>query len=128
MPFVRIEIRAGKGQELKKALLDEVHAALVEAFHIPDHDRTQRLIELEPEWLESPPERRPDPILIEVACFSGRSVEAKQALYRELAERLERLGVDRRNVAVVLHEVPRPNWGFGGLAGDQVELGFTVEV
>jgi phenylpyruvate tautomerase PptA (4-oxalocrotonate tautomerase family) len=129
MPFVRIELLAGKTQEFKQAVLDQVHEALVEAFRIPDHDRTQRLIELPRQCFEFPVARRPDPILIEIACFSGRSVEAKRLLYRRLAERLkDQPGVDPVNVCVVLNEVPRENWGLGGLGADQIDLGYKVEV
>ncbi len=129
MPFVRIELVTGKTPEFKQAVLDEVHAALVDAFRIPDHDRTQRLFELERSAFEFPAERRPDPVLIEITCFTGRSVEAKRLLYRRLAERLAvRPGVEARNVCVVLKEVPRENWGFGGTAADQLDLGFKVEV
>jgi hypothetical protein len=71
MPFVRIEVVAGKTREFKQAVLDQVHEALVEAFRIPDHDRTQRLIELPRESFEFPVARRPDPILIEIACFTA---------------------------------------------------------
>ena len=129
MPFVRVELLAGKTPEFKRAVLDEVHAALVDAFRIPADDRTQRLVELPREAFEFPAARRPDPILIEITCFSGRSLEAKRLLYRRLAERLaERPGVEKRNVCVVLKEVPRENWGFGGVGADQVDLGFKVDV
>lgn len=43
MPFVRIEVRAGRSPSDKKALLDAVHKALVEALRIPDDARTQGL-------------------------------------------------------------------------------------
>jgi phenylpyruvate tautomerase PptA (4-oxalocrotonate tautomerase family) len=47
MPLVRIEILKGRTAPEKKRLLEAVHAALVEAFGIPDDDRTQRLVEHE---------------------------------------------------------------------------------
>jgi len=52
MPLVRIEIHKGKSAEYKKAILDGVHAALVEAFTIPDYDRNQRIYEINPECIE----------------------------------------------------------------------------
>ena len=129
MPFVRIELAAGKTAEFKQAVLDEVHGALVDAFRIPEDDRTQRLIELSRATFEFPAARRPDPILIEITCFAGRSLEAKRTLYRRLAERLQaKPGVEPHNVCVVLKEVPRENWGLGGVASDQVDLGFKVDV
>ena len=129
MPFIRVELLAGKSPAFKQAVLDQVHEALVEAFRIPDHDRTQRLIALPPEHFEFPIARRPDPILIEITCFTGRSLQAKRLLYRRLAERLkDRPGVDPANVCVVLKEVPRENWGLGGVGADEIDLGFKVDV
>ena len=45
MPLVRLEIRRGQSAAQKQALLDAAHGALVEALGIPDHDRTQRIVE-----------------------------------------------------------------------------------
>lgn len=42
MPAVKIEIRKGKSDEYKKAILDGVHDALVEAIKIPDYDSRQK--------------------------------------------------------------------------------------
>ncbi len=39
MPEVRIEVREGRSASKKKALLEAVHSALVEALKIPEHDR-----------------------------------------------------------------------------------------
>lgn len=36
MPFVRVEMRRGKTRGFKRALLDQIHEALVEAIEIPD--------------------------------------------------------------------------------------------
>jgi phenylpyruvate tautomerase PptA (4-oxalocrotonate tautomerase family) len=55
MPLVRIEIVKGRTAVDKKQLLEGVHAALVEAFEIPDDDRTQRIIEHDPSNFEIPP-------------------------------------------------------------------------
>lgn len=48
-PLVKIEIRKGKSAEYKKAILDGVHQALVDALKIPDNDRFQRIYELDKE-------------------------------------------------------------------------------
>ena len=129
MPFVRVEMRQGKSREFKRALLDQIHEALVEALKIPADDRTQRLYELAPDQFEFPEHRRDDLVLIEITMFKGRSAEAKKMLFRRIAERLaEKPGIDSRNVAVVLHEPPLENWGFGGVAASEMDLGFKVEV
>lgn len=64
-----------------------------------------------------------------IDAFAGRSVDAKRALYREIVEALEPLGIPRDHVSVVLRDVPTGNWGVrGGQAACDVELGFEIEV
>jgi phenylpyruvate tautomerase PptA (4-oxalocrotonate tautomerase family) len=61
--------------------------------------------------------------------YSGRSLDAKRALYRAIVENLEPLGIPRDHVKVVVCESPRENWGIsGGRAGSDADLGFEVEV
>ena len=39
------------------------------------------------------------------------------------------LGIAPLDVKVILHEVPRENWGLrGGIPGSEIQLGFKVEV
>ncbi len=45
MPHVRIEVIAGRTPAERRALLDAVHQALLEALKIPDRDNNQRLLE-----------------------------------------------------------------------------------
>jgi len=46
MPLVKIEIIKGQSKEYKNTLLQSVHDGLVNALSIHDHDRNQRLYEL----------------------------------------------------------------------------------
>jgi phenylpyruvate tautomerase PptA (4-oxalocrotonate tautomerase family) len=41
MPLVQIDVLHGHSVAHRRAILDGVHAALVECFKIPDHDRQQ---------------------------------------------------------------------------------------
>lgn len=129
MPFVRVELRAGKPAEFKKAILDQVHEALVEALHIPEDDRTQLLHEHEADHFEFPEHRRDDLVIIEITMFKGRSPEAKRLLHRRIAERLgQNPGIAPRNIAVVLHEPPVENWSFGGVSAADEGPGFKIDV
>jgi phenylpyruvate tautomerase PptA (4-oxalocrotonate tautomerase family) len=106
-----------------------VHAALVEALRIPEHDRTLRLIEHTPDHFPPPPGRGERFTLVEITLFSGRSIDAKRALYQALARNLETVGLPSSDLTVTLIEVPPENWGIrGGRPASEVELGFTVEV
>ena len=129
MPIVKLEVRRGRTPAEKRALLDAVHEALVECFKIPDTDRTQRICEHAPEDFEIPPGKGERYVVVELAVFPGRTLDAKRALYRSLVERFEALGVPRGDVMIVLLEVPRDNWGLrGGVPGSEVDLGFKLDV
>src|SRR4051812_28753911 len=98
MPLVTMETRRGLGPELKRGLFTGVHEALVECFRIPDHDRGQRLIEYDAEDFEIPPGRGPRFTIVTIVAFAGRSLDAKRALYRTIADRFEALGIPRLDV------------------------------
>jgi phenylpyruvate tautomerase PptA (4-oxalocrotonate tautomerase family) len=128
MPIVHVHVRAGRPADERRAILDGVHAALVEAFRIPDHDRHQLLHEHAPEDHDSA--RGPDFTLVEVTAFPGRSAEAKRTLYRAIVRNLERApGIRPEAVMIVLHEPPMESWGIrGGQSGADVKLGFKIDV
>jgi phenylpyruvate tautomerase PptA (4-oxalocrotonate tautomerase family) len=130
MPLVLIEAVAPKSAEWRRTVLDEVHAALVEAFAIPEHDRYQRLVLRPREEFETGPRDPESFLLVEITAFAGRSLEAKRKLYSALARRLEaRPGIPPQGLMVALREEPRENWSVrGGIAACDAELGFKVEV
>ena len=88
MPHVRIEILEGRSVNERGQLLQAVHDALVEAFEIPDEDRTQRIVEYDPINFEIPPGKSERYTLIEITAFPGRSRTAKAALYEAMVRRL----------------------------------------
>ena len=128
MPIVHVHVRAGRTAAEKKAILDGLHAALVEAFRIPDHDRHQLLHEHAAADFET---RHGDgAVLVELSVFAGRSLDAKRRLYEAIVRNLERgAGVDPAKVLIVLHEPPLENWGIrGGKAAADVQIGFKLDV
>jgi phenylpyruvate tautomerase PptA (4-oxalocrotonate tautomerase family) len=129
MPLVRIEILEGRSVEERRQLLQVVHDALVEAFEVPDDDRTQRIVEYDPVSFEIPPGKSERYTLIEITAFPGRSRAAKAALYQAVVRRLADLGVDAADVSIVVHEPPLENWGVrGGHPADEVDLGYRLDV
>ena len=130
MPIVHIDILRGRPAAEKRAILDGVHAALVEAFAIPDGDRNQILAEHVAEDFERSAGRGPGFTLITMTVFPGRSLDAKRRLYAALARNLAaRPGIDPADLLIVLVEPPLEDWGLrGGKAGCDVDLGFKIEV
>lgn len=126
MPLVHVHVRAGRPAAEKKALLDAVHAALVEAFHIPEHDLNQ-LHEYAEGDLES--RQGAGAVFVEIVAFPGRSADAKRRLFAALAANLGRAGVDPQRTLFVLHEPPLSSWGVrGGQAAADVDVGFKLDV
>lgn len=130
MPLVKVEILKGKSAEYKKAILDGIHSALVEAFKIPDYDRNQRLYELDKENFEFPHTKSEKYTLIELTVFKGRSFEAKKLLYTNIVTNLAKSpGIMGEDLSIVIHEPPMENWGVkGGKPASEVDLGFKIDV
>jgi phenylpyruvate tautomerase PptA (4-oxalocrotonate tautomerase family) len=127
MPLVHVHLRAGRTAAQKKALLDGVHAAFVEAFKLPPADRNQLVHEYAPEDFEA--RYGTDAVFVEGSIFPGRSLDTKRLLYRLVVENVEKTGIERDRVLVVLHEPPLENWGIrGGQAAVDVQLGFKTNV
>jgi phenylpyruvate tautomerase PptA (4-oxalocrotonate tautomerase family) len=54
----------------------------------------------------------------------GRTVEAKQAFYKAVADGLhDRAGMRREDVVISLVEVTRADWSFGNGVAQYVEMG-----
>jgi phenylpyruvate tautomerase PptA (4-oxalocrotonate tautomerase family) len=130
MPLVKISIRTGKSPGYKRALLNGVHAALVEAFLIPDADRHQQLFELDADHFEIPSTKSEAFVLVEIIAFQGRSIEAKRKLYAAIVRNFGNSpGIAGDDVMIILHEPPKENWGLrGGRPASDVDIGFKVDV
>jgi phenylpyruvate tautomerase PptA (4-oxalocrotonate tautomerase family) len=128
MPLVRIEIIEGRPASERKRLLEAVHAALVEAFHIPEDDRTQGLIEHDPVNFEIPPGGSEKYTLVQITAFPGRSPSAKRNLYQAIVRNLGALGTPAGDIMITVVEPPMENWGIrGGQPAGEVDLGFQVD-
>ncbi len=127
MPLVHIDIRKGHSPEYKRAILHGVHGALIEAFKIPDDDRQQILREHAPEDFEG---RGTAPTVVSITAFSGRSREAKRALFAAIARNLAASpGIDGNDLIITVDDLPLDNWGIrGGKQALDLDLGFKVDV
>lgn len=131
MPNVLIEVRRQYTEHEECALMEAVHGAVHEAFKIPTGDRNVRLIVHQPHRFACPSwsEKPEFYTLISIDAFVGRSLDAKRSLYKAIVRNLGVFGIPRDHVEILLHEIPKENWGLrGGEAGCDVELGFKVDV
>lgn len=131
MPAVLIEVRKRHPREYELELIDAVHAALCDAFRILPDDRNIRLIAHEPHRFACPPGLAiPDLYtLISIDAFAGRSTDAKRRLYFAIVTGLEKLGIPKDHIKVLLRDTPKENWGIrGGQAACDVDLGYSIEI
>jgi phenylpyruvate tautomerase PptA (4-oxalocrotonate tautomerase family) len=122
MPSTRIETRRGWLGERRRDFLEAVQRALVAGILIPENDRCVRLFEIDGDDFLTGAEKGPGYTVIEI------SIEAKRRLYAALLAELTPFGLEPKDLKVILHDVPRENWGLGGKPASEIELGFKVDV
>ena len=106
-----------------------IHDAAVRTLQLPTDKRFQRFIALEDWQLVAPADRSERYTLIEVVMFSGRSVMARKALLRALMDDISAgLEIAMTDIEITIIESPRENWGIRGQTGDELALGYKVEV
>lgn len=128
MPSTRIETRRGWLGAQRLDVLEAVQRALMAGLLIPENDRCVRVVEVDADAMIVPSHVGERYMIIEISLFSGRSIEAKRRLYATLVAELAPFGLAAHDIKVILHEVPRENWGLRGLPGSEIELGFKVDV
>jgi len=119
MPLARIDLPAGKPASYRRAVADVVYEAMIEALKAPKDDRFQVISEhardtliIDPAYLGIA--RSADALIIQLTLNEGRTVEAKQAFYKAVADGLQaRVGLRREDVFISLVEVKKENWSFG---------------
>jgi 4-oxalocrotonate tautomerase len=119
MPLVRIDLARGTSAQFRKTLGDIVYKAMTDIIDVPKDDKFQMITEHSPEELNYAPsylgiEHSPGLVLIQITMSVGRTVQAKQAFYKEIAEQLHaQLGIRKEDVFINLVETARENWSFG---------------
>ena len=111
------------------ALSSAIHSAVVEALAYPPDKKFHRFIALENSEFIYPADRSENYTIIEISMFEGRSVEAKKTLIRLMFANIEcETAIKPQNVEITIFETPKNNWGIRGLCGDELALGYKVNV
>jgi phenylpyruvate tautomerase PptA (4-oxalocrotonate tautomerase family) len=129
MPTVTIEVRRNYSHQEELQIIDAIHAAMMAGIKTPEWDKNIRLIVHEPHRFTSPPGKSDRYTLVTFDMFSGRSIEAKRALYTAIVQNLSEVGIPPDDVLINLREHPAENWGVrGGKPASEVDLGFKINV
>jgi 4-oxalocrotonate tautomerase len=119
MPLVRISLRQGKTPAYRRAIADNVYAAMRETFNVPEDDRFIIVSEHDRDSLDysrtyAGMARSDDLVIIQLTVSNTRTVEQKQALFARIAECLAKEpGIRADDVFINLVEVAKENWSFG---------------
>lgn len=115
MPLIRIDHSSRRTNSAQ--IGDAIHQAVVQVFGIPERDRFQVLTSRPAETIVAEDAglgfTRFDPVIIQIFTQRGRSDEAKQSLYAEIAMRLEGAGVDGADIFIGYVENGPQDWSFG---------------
>ena len=129
MPQVKIYGLQKNIAAKRSALSDAIHAALMEGIGTPEAKRFQRFIVLEPENFIFPEDRTNNYTIIEISMFEGRSVAAKKNLIRLLYQKIaSATDIMPQDLEITILETPQCNWGIRGIPGDELKLGYRVDV
>src|ERR1700751_4157211 len=118
MPFVRISLKNSRSPRERQGIADCVHRAMVQAIGIPEGDRFQIITEHEADLVYDPDyldiQRTDGIVIIQITFSSGRTMEQKKTLFKNIAELLAaEQSVLKEDVFINLVEVARENWSFG---------------
>jgi 4-oxalocrotonate tautomerase family enzyme len=129
MAQIKMFARRETIRQHRAALSEAIHRAVMQALAYPPEKRFHRFIGLEPEDFLHPDDRSENYLIVEISMFEGRSAEAKKALIRGIfANVTETTGIAAQDVEITIFETPRGNWGIRGVPGDELALGYKVEV
>ena len=84
MPNAAIEVRRQYSPDDEMAIINAVHAAMIEGLKIPVWDKTVRLIVHEPHRFATPPDISDRYTPVNIDLFTGRSLEAKRSFIARL--------------------------------------------
>lgn len=118
MPLLRFDLIEGRDKAALHKLLDASHAAMVEAFQVPESDRYQIVhqhpaheIIVEDTGLGLA--RTRDLVVISIVS-KARTSRQKEKLYALLAQRLEaECGISPQDLVVSITENGEADWSFG---------------
>jgi 4-oxalocrotonate tautomerase len=116
MPFMKIYYRRDVHAD-PQPIGDAIHEALVAQANVPGDDKFQVFLPLDrivADRTYGGVQRSDKLVIVEIILNAGRTVEIKKNLYKDIAGRLESVGIRPDDVMISLVEVSKENWSFGG--------------
>src|SRR5471032_2493527 len=121
MPLARIDVASDTTPEVVQAISEVVYDAMVHTANVPEHDKFQVINRHAPDELVYPAAGylgvtyTPKIVFIQVTWNTGRTIDAKKAFYKAVANGIhEKTGIRKEDIWISLVEVNREDWSFGG--------------
>lgn len=113
----------------RAALSDIIHDALVGELGLPPEKKFQRFIPMEAGDFVFPADRTAAYTIVEISMFEGRSEERIKALIKAIMRAWEgSLGMHPNDMEVTVFQTPKYSWGIRGKTGDELSLGYRIDV
>ena len=113
----------------RSAISASIHNAVMSALEYPPEKKFHRFINLELSEFIYPDDRSEKYTIIEISMFEGRSIEAKKSLIRGIYSNIgKQTNITPQDIEITIFETPKENWGIRGKPGDELALGYNVEV
>lgn len=114
---------------IKNQLSIVIHSCFIDALQYPPEKRFHRFLAMDKSDFIFPPDKSLNYLIIEISMFEGRSIEAKKNLIRLLIKRIsEKFSISLNDIEITIFETPKHNWGVRGVPGDELNLGYKVDV
>jgi 4-oxalocrotonate tautomerase len=118
MPLIHINLRAGKPEAYRQAILDGLYRAMRETLNVPEDDQFITMTEHEAANFRTGTAygvaRSADVVYIQLTVFDTRTAEQKKALFKRTAELLGKdPGIRPEDVFVNVLESAKENWSVG---------------
>ena len=129
MPHAVVHRLSGAPPINRRAILEAVNRAFVDALQVPEDTHPVRLCEYDADAFLVPRQCTGAFTLIEATVFPGRTIATKRRLFTRIIAELGETGIAAGDIRIVLYEVPREDWGLrGGVPASEIDLGFDVEI
>ena len=116
-------------EPIQQKLSNVLHNCVVDTLQYPQDKRFHRFVKLDDGDFYYGSERSEQYTIIEISIFEGRSISVKKALIRAIFRQFEsELDISPNDVEITIFETPRHNWGIRGKVGDELDLGYKVDV
>ena len=122
MPLVQVDLPRALFEQKAKEIGIELQAAFVEAAGVPPNDRFQIFRPRDAGEIAFDPtyggvDRR-DLTIIQVLMVHQHPVDQKRALYRNIVNRLVKIGLRKEDIFIALYENSYEDWYSGRLYGE----------